>query len=583
MSSPAAGISMLENRAARQIEEDELGFIDEGDNPVFDHDFADGEDQEPLLFSGDAGTGGRAKGIPLSCLRSQRSEWRSPGPRPGYQHELSAKLDAIARQGLDHKVKELIRLVKKWQKEGFNPIVYCRYIHTAEYVGAALREALPKKVGVATVTSKLADEAREEAVEKLGESPVRVLIATDCMSEGINLQRHFTAVIHYDLPWNPNRLEQREGRVDRFGQAAPEVRTALMYGKDNPMDGIVLKVLLRKAREIKKAIGVSVPFPENNQSILEAVTQAVLLRKAPITDGKQLGMFDNLPEVAAGAHELDVAYRKIGDIEKATRSIFAQHAVKAQEIDQDLDQAIRLIGNMESVEQFTLAAIRHLGGNYSPQGDGYRIDKTGLPFSLHHLFGERQHLDVSFATPTPEGFRYVARNHPLVDTLGQLLMDEALTGGRASAEYRVRRTAVVRTGAVTETTTVLLLRVRNVIESLATRRQLVAEELLLKAYRGVPPDEVEWLEEADALALLQTEATAEVPEREKTEYLEDALEDVQGPLKEVLNGFGREQAERLVEAHDRFRAAVKGKRFQVVEPILPMDVMGVYVFVPDLT
>ena len=52
-----------------------------------------------------------------------------------------------------------------------------------------------------------------------GDKP-RVLIATDCLSEGINLQELFTGVLHYDLPWNPNRLEQREGRVDRFGQQA---------------------------------------------------------------------------------------------------------------------------------------------------------------------------------------------------------------------------------------------------------------------------------------------------------------------------------------------------------------------------
>jgi SNF2 family DNA or RNA helicase len=48
-----------------------------------------------------------------------------------------------------------------------------------------------------------------------------VLVATDCLSEGVNLQEHFDAVVHYDLSWNPTRHEQREGRVDRFGQSAP--------------------------------------------------------------------------------------------------------------------------------------------------------------------------------------------------------------------------------------------------------------------------------------------------------------------------------------------------------------------------
>ena len=101
------------------------------------------------------------------------------------------------------------------------------------------------------------------------------MIATDCLSEGINLQKFFTGVLHYDLPWNPNRLEQREGRVDRFGQLAPEVKACLLYGADNPIDGIVLDVLLRKVREIKRATGINVPFPEDSQSIIDTITQAL--------------------------------------------------------------------------------------------------------------------------------------------------------------------------------------------------------------------------------------------------------------------------------------------------------------------
>ncbi len=118
---------------------------------------------------------------------------------------------------------------------------------------------------------------RKQRIEEMGKSPLRVLIATDCLSEGINLQEHFTGVLHYDLPWNPNRLEQREGRVDRFGQMAPKVKACLLYGADNPIDGVVLDVLLRKVREIKRATGINVPFPEDSQSIIDTITQALLL------------------------------------------------------------------------------------------------------------------------------------------------------------------------------------------------------------------------------------------------------------------------------------------------------------------
>ncbi len=63
------------------------------------------------------------------------------------------------------------------------------------------------------ITSEDPDEVRKERIDAMGKSKKRVLVATDCLSEGINLQEYFTAVLHYDLPWNPNRLEQREGRV----------------------------------------------------------------------------------------------------------------------------------------------------------------------------------------------------------------------------------------------------------------------------------------------------------------------------------------------------------------------------------
>jgi len=72
-----------------------------------------------------------------------------------------------------------------------------------------------------------------------------VLVATDCLSEGINLQLYFNAVIHYDLPWHPNRLEQREGRIDRYRQTAQTVQCYLYFGQDNPVDGAVLDVLIR--------------------------------------------------------------------------------------------------------------------------------------------------------------------------------------------------------------------------------------------------------------------------------------------------------------------------------------------------
>lgn len=563
MSSPAMGRGMLEKRANKALDEEELDQATSGKNPILDDDYG---------FDGDVG--------PLHLSNNI-----APASSPEKMLELAERLQTIQDNDLDFKVKQLVKLVKKWLKEGFNPIVYCRYIRTAEYVGKAL-EGL-RNVAVAVVTSKDPDETRLAKVEALGEKAQRVLVATDCMSEGINLQRHFTAVIHYDLPWNPNRLEQREGRVDRFGQPAKTVRAALLYGEDNPMDGIVLKVLLRKAREIKKAIGVSVPFPEGNDSIMEAVTQAVLLRKGPMPQARQGDLFLDMAEVQTAENQVEATYREIESREVASRAIFAQKQVKAQEVDKDLTEAIRLIGDMDSVESFTIRAIKHLGGGIVRYKEGYKFFKAGAPFAVTHLFAEKkQEMLISFATPTPDGYRYIARNHDLVDTLCQLLISEAMND---KGDYRVSRSSVIRTSTVAKRTTVILLRVRNVIKSLNTQTQIVAEELILRGFAGEPPENpADWLDEEDCMSLLQTQATGEVPAGEKRQLLVDATEDLEDAA-DTLNQLARNRAVHLIEAHNRFSKQTTGSgrkttaSYEPVEPILPMDIMGIYVFTPDLS
>src|SRR5690606_23882507 len=137
----------------------------------------------------------------------------------------------------DPKLKALIKHLKPMLEKGYNPIIFCRYIATAEYLAEELKTTF-KDRNITFVTGNLTPAERQEKVEALksNEKPP-ILVATDCLSEGINLQEQFTAVIHYDLSWNPTRHEQREGRVDRFGQQADTVKTLMLYGEDNPIDG----------------------------------------------------------------------------------------------------------------------------------------------------------------------------------------------------------------------------------------------------------------------------------------------------------------------------------------------------------
>ncbi|MCG8556097.1 MAG: DISARM system SNF2-like helicase DrmD [Proteobacteria bacterium] len=104
----------------------------------------------------------------------------------------------------------------------------------------------------------MGDDARDEVQRAFNtppdEHPVRILIATDAAGEGINLQAHCADLFHFDLPWNPARLEQRNGRIDRTLQPAPEVRCHYFIYPDRPEDR-VLETLVRKVEIVQKELG----------------------------------------------------------------------------------------------------------------------------------------------------------------------------------------------------------------------------------------------------------------------------------------------------------------------------------------
>lgn len=561
ISSPAAGALMLQNRAGRSEEDD--GAEAEIYNPVSDSDYGQEGDSEPtqLLDKND-------------WTDSQANRFR----------ELADQMDQLRGVQADKKAAEALKTIRAWLTDKYNPIVYCRYIETAKYLGDILRSALPKEVAVETVTSELDDEARREKVEALKEHKQRVLVATDCLSEGINLQHLFTAVLHYDLPWNPNRLEQREGRVDRFGQSAKEVRIGLLYGQDNPMDGIVLKVLLQKAREIRESLGISVPFPENSASIIDAVLNATLLNPQSAQDYSQGTLFDTkeFTVYTDSKAKVSAAYDLAAEQQKAIRSIFAQHAIKAQDIEIDLKEVDDVIGDVATVEDFVCQAIAHLGAQIESFKKGYRLFTQNLPGGLKDLFGNKPDVLLSFKSPTPEGYRYIGRNHPLVERLSQMVLANALypEGNR----FHVGRSSVLRTRAVAQVTVLAEFRVRNVIATLQGRQELVAEEMLLWGWQGDADDAANYLTAGAAKEILnQAMPSANISPAELAYWLEEALNTLKR-LSPVFDKLALERAAHLVEAHERFREALdKGHRFKVVEPVLPMDLLGLYVLVPDTT
>jgi superfamily II DNA or RNA helicase len=569
MSSPEAGVKMLSARldkfASVLQESAGPGTEDpeaESDNPVRDLDYG---------FEGDH--------APTQVV--EQEEWTAHQRRQIRQ--FAERLEKLGNIKNDQKLLAAAVVLEDWIEKGFKPVVFCRYIETAKYLGSHLEPALRKKhpkLDLRVITSEDPDDVRKQRIAEMTGDKPRLLIATDCLSEGINLQELFTGVLHYDLPWNPNRLEQREGRVDRFGQKAPEVKACLLYGADNPIDGIVLDVLLRKVREIKRATGINVPFPEDSQSIIDTITQALLLnpdRRIEKKRGAQQQMifdFSDFGEAAAAKANVTRKVDEAAEREKTSRSIFAQNVIKAHEIEEDLRSVDEAIGDPSAVKEFVTAALANIFGvQIAKEREGYGIVAGNLPPQLVDLIPAGRIVKVSFESPTPEGYHYLGRNHRFVEQLCQLVMANTL----ARQDKRAARTAVIRTRQVATKTTLLLFRCRNVIEQGKGGHQIVAEEMLLWGWRGTQ----EYLNHAEAKALLTVaRASTDLSTQARASFLDNELR-LMDSLASQFDVIAEEQSKRLVAAHERFSALMDKQRFQVVYPVLPMDLLGIYIFLPE--
>jgi superfamily II DNA or RNA helicase len=573
MSSPDAGVKMLNTR------------LDRLTSAAGDGDAATGEDAEPEAENPvrDLDFGFEGDNAPTQLV--ERGDWTDHQRRQ--LRQFAERLERLGSIQHDQKLSAAAIVLEDWIEHGFKPVVFCRFIETANYLGKHLEPALRRKfpkLDLRVVTSELPDDLRKERIAEMAGNKPRVLIATDCLSEGVNLQDLFTGVLHYDLPWNPNRLEQREGRVDRFGQKAPEVKACLLYGADNPIDGIVLDVLLRKVREIKKATGINVPFPEDSQSIIDTITQALLLnpdrRIEKRRGAQQQVLFDYTEFDEAAAAKANVT-RKIDEAaerEKASRGIFAQNAIKAQDIAEDLRAVDEAIGNVKAVEDFVTSALASLFGvQITKEREGYGIVTGNLPPQLIDLLPAGRVVKVSFESPTPDGYQYLGRNHRFVEQLCQLVMANTL----ARQDKHAARAAVIRTRQVTKKTTLLLFRCRNLIEQGKGGHQIVAEEMLLWGWRGTPSQK-EYIDHAEAKALLAAaRASSDLSPQARAGFLENELR-LLGSLASEFSAVAEQQSKRLVAAHERFSALMDKQRFQVVYPVLPMDLLGIYILLPEV-
>ncbi len=510
------------------------------------------------------------------------SDVEAAAAAPGAETRERRRLLDMAREAealegkKDEKLKKAVAMVKALLKDGFRPLLFCRFIATAEYVARHFREELPKGTEVIAVTGLLPPSEREVRVEQLAKAPARVLVSTDCLSEGVNLQEHFDAVVHYDLSWNPTRHEQREGRVDRYGQPKPKVRVVTYYGVDNQIDGIVLEVLLKKHQTIRSSLGISVPVPVDTNQVIEAVFEGLLLReKSGSSTGQQQLLFEDL--LRPQREDLFKKWEAASEREKRSRTLFAQDAIKVDEVKRELVAVRSAIGSGVDVESFTRDALLAHKATVSSNG-ALRCDLREVPRALREVVGNRESFEARFELPVKEGVLYLNRTHPLIEGLAGFVTSTALDpllGGVA------RRAGAIRTRGVQRRTTALLARFRFhlLTRSGEVERPLLAEACRLLAVAG-SPENAEWLASAAAEALLRLEPEGNILPDQAREFVRKVVAgfpQLTPRLNEVAASFGEE----LLAAHRRVRqtSRVRGTSTRI-EPVLPVDVLGVYVYLP---
>lgn len=560
-SSPAAAAATLRSRAA--VDEALSDDVDEvGRRTVLDQD--DVDDVAVLDFSPGSDSTEDGDNVRRKLLAFARR---------------AESLDV--RQ--DNKLQRAINEVKGLLRDGFQPIVFCRYVDTADYIARNLREQLPAKFRVESVTGLLPPTDREARIESLVQDGVEyVLVCTDCLSEGVNLQEHFNAVLHYDLCWNPTRHEQREGRVDRFGQERPEVRVITYYGKDNPIDGVILDVLIRKHKSIKSELGVTVAVPGTSEQIAETLFEGALFREKTASNPAQL-TFDFFDEIEPRKKAFHAEWENAREKEKASRSRFAQHSLDKDTVAAELKNVREAIGRNEDVARFFYEVLAAAKVPVQEKGQSVTVhlsDET--PRALRQALGQDAPFTGRFDLPLQKEEIYLGRTSPIVEGLASWTLDEALDPVGGNGRSVASRCGVMATSSVPSRTTMLLARFRFHLHITgATGETILCEEIVPLACRG-PAANLEWLSGEEGEMLLSAK-----PERnliatavdQQVGLLLDSLPAIQRALEPVA---GKRAAAQL-EAHERVRDAARAKGRVTIEPVLPVDLLGAYVLLPRLS
>ena len=328
----------------------------------------------------------------------------------------------VRQSGGDKKWQELAKLFSNTSMSNQKLVIFTEHRDTLSYLEGRIAALLGKDDGIVCIHGGVKREDRAKAQESFSLDPeVRVLLATDAAGEGINLQRAHL-MVNYDLPWNPNRIEQRFGRIHRIGQT--EVCRLWNLVAQETREGAVYQRLLDKLEEARTALGGKVfdvlgKVNFEGRPLRELLVEAIRYGEQPEVRGRLTQVVDN-----AFDHE----YLKDLWEEKALVHD-AMDTSRVHRVRERMERAEARRLQPHYIESFFLEAFRQLGGTVRGQ-ESHRFRVMQVPAPIRNRNRsilpryERIVFDKALKAPQDQPLAaFVYPGHPLLDETANLMLE----------------------------------------------------------------------------------------------------------------------------------------------------------------
>ncbi|MHA1842719.1 MAG: helicase-related protein [Promethearchaeota archaeon] len=386
------------------------------------------------------------------------------------------KKDAKIIRLLDDIIPNRLKISKKI-------IIFTRYIDTLTYIEKNIREKIKNSIkfrdlDLFSVHGQIASQKRQEIYNEFLKSKHGILISTDCMAEGIDLQFSADQIINYELTWNPNRLEQRNGRIDRFGQPKKIVYIRTLILRDT-LEMDILELLVNKAKEIKNEYGFIPGFFGDPESVIDHILEK--RRKETHKDEKRKFLQTTLDKFVKFSPKIiddliSIFFSK-KSIEQIVKDSFYGHSnIDLSEIEQRMSLTEKNIGNTNTLLQFLKSAVNLYHGSIVPTPDNPDIYQITLPDNIKEDirvdFPDKYlitpNMEISSSRNDVEGINL---KNPLVSGLVEKIKNEAFS----SDNEFYGRTAAYLSPIVSQVSVIYFIKIRYVVN---TRKKSLMEEIV---------------------------------------------------------------------------------------------------------